>query len=131
MGLLVMTFHLNMVFLSNLNIHSSTLNQVKVLCSERKSSKGWRLKGKAKQLLIKTLTIEGERNVKAGLSCLLELAQSVRGGRRGQVVGVGGQPQGGRGTANILCYGGNIFPCLYPRGYLECSACAACAAWAR
>ena len=29
MGLLVMTFHLNMVFLSNLNIHSSTPNQVK------------------------------------------------------------------------------------------------------
>ena len=99
--------------------------------SERISSKGWKLKGKAKQLLMKTLTIEGERNVRAGLSCLLELAQSVRGGRRGQVVGVGGQPQGGRGTANIFCYGGNIFSCQYLQGYLECNACAAWAAWAR
>ena len=99
MGLLVMTFHLNMVFLLNLNILSSTLDQVKVLCRVRE--KAARV-GKEKQLLKYTLTIEGERNVKAGLSCLLELAQSVRGGRRGQVVSVGGQPQGGRGTANIF-----------------------------
>ena len=61
MGLLVMTFHLNMAFLLNLNIHSSTLNQVKVLCSERKSSKGWKLKGKAIAIIDKDTHHRGRK----------------------------------------------------------------------
>ena len=49
-------------------------------------------------LLASLLTIKRERNVQAGLSCLLELAQPVGGGGGAEVVRVRGKSEGGGGT---------------------------------
>ena len=44
------------------------------------------------------LTIKRERNIQAGLSCLLELTQPVGRGGGTEVVRVRGEPEGGGGT---------------------------------
>ena len=49
-------------------------------------------------LLSTLLTIKRERNVQAGLSCLLELAQPVGSGGGAEVVRVRGKSEGGGGT---------------------------------
>ena len=52
----------------------------------------WYLEGSSR------LTIKRERNIQAGLSCLLELSQPVGGGGCTEVVRVRGESEGGGGT---------------------------------